>query len=108
MLFPLFAVHGSKGSVRCNPNRESLYGLLLLVRVVRVVRGSWNLKQSVPCSSDTVQGREGRKETGVSAIFPCSRRSRVSRFIELGVGGGVSPGDGGCVSRLPESGRWRR
>ena len=61
MLFPLFAVHGSKGSVRCNPNRESLYGLLLLVRVVRVVRGSWNLKGSVPCSPEEVLEGEGGK-----------------------------------------------
>lgn len=71
--------------VRSNFNRET--------------RENREQKGSVPCSSDTVQGREGRKETGVSAIFPCSRRSRVSRFMELGGGGGVSPGDGGCVSR---------
>ena len=29
-----------KRSVRCKSNRERLYGLLLLVRAVRVVRGS--------------------------------------------------------------------
>ena len=100
-----------------------------LVRVVRVVRGSWKLngvslvdlkwfagesKEKVPLPSrvgtesregrrspcscrsrcsrfmeikrsvrgrfDTVQGREGRKETGVSAVIPRSRRSRCSRF----------------------------
>ena len=62
----------------------------------------------IPLTSEILEKNEWRKETGVSAIFPCSRRSRVSRFIELGGEGGVSPGDGGCVSRPPESGRWRR
>ena len=31
-----------KRSVRCNPNRESFYGLFFLVRTLRVVRGSRN------------------------------------------------------------------
>ena len=33
-----------KRSVRCNPNRESIYGLFFLVRTLRVVRGSGNSK----------------------------------------------------------------
>ena len=33
-----------KRSVRCNPNRESFYGLFFLVRTLRVVRGSGNSK----------------------------------------------------------------
>ena len=53
--FALFAVHVSNRSVHCNSHREtdenpeSLYGLFLLVCALRVFRGSWNLKRSVPC-----------------------------------------------------------
>ena len=44
--FALFAVHVSNRSVHCNSHREtdenpeSLYGLFLLVRALRIVRGS--------------------------------------------------------------------
>ena len=74
-------------------NRENLYGLLLLVRVVRVVRGSCfsprvfvviltakcakiaNKKGSVPCSPETVPGRERGKENGVSpVVFGLTKR----------------------------------
>ena len=66
-----------KRSVRWNPNRESLYCLLLLVRAVRVVRGSWKLngvslvdlkwfagesKEKVPLPSRVgTESREGRR-----------------------------------------------
>ena len=89
-----------KRSVRCNPNRESFYGLFFLVRTLRVVRGSRNSKgvsvvdsnrerrenreqkRSVPCSSKAVPAREGRKIYGVSAGI-CSYPSRCTRFKEF-------------------------
>ena len=74
-------------------NCESLYGLFLLVRAVCVVRGSWNSKGvsiviltakgaktankkgSVPCSPETVPGRERGKENGVSpVVFGLTKR----------------------------------
>ena len=70
-----------KRSVRWNPNRESLYCLLLLVRVVRVVRGSWNLKGSVPCSPLNFPRRERSpfppKKWSVRCIF--NRETRENR-----------------------------
>ena len=65
--FALFAVHVSNRSVHRNSNREthenheSLYGLFLLVRALRIVRGSWNLKGSVPCSPCSSKSAEPRR-----------------------------------------------
>ena len=69
-------VPGEKGakrkcSVSCKSNRESLYGLFLSVRAVRVVRGSWNLKRSVRCNSLKFN-REMRENREQKGSVPCS------------------------------------
>ena len=94
--FALFAVHEFKESVCCNFHRESLYGLLLLVRTLRGVRGSRNSKgvsvvdsnrerrenreqkRSVPCRSEAVPGGKERKENGVSPVVFGQAKKGVS------------------------------
>ena len=75
-----------KRSVRCNfyretlENRKSLYGLFLLVRAVRVVRGSWNSKG---VSVGIFTAKCAKTEKVCLSAFPRSYRSRCSRFIEF-------------------------
>ena len=57
-------------------NRESFYGLLLLVRAVRVVRGSWHLKGVSPGRPNR-EMRDNRKT--IYGLFFLVRTVRVVR-----------------------------
>ena len=107
-----------KGSVRYNFHREmrenrekfmwSISPCSCRSRASRFKK----FKRSVRGRFDTVQGREGRKETGVSAVIPRSRRSRCSRFrkfklrvrwnVEAGLDVGESLGVSGAKKNLPD------
>ena len=82
VLFVFFAVQEIDRVFVINLTAESFYCLFLFVRVVRVVRGSWNLKRSVPC-----------------------RRQAPFMEGEAGVGGIVraSPAPGEAFCSLPRS-----
>ena len=75
-------------SVRCNSNRESLYGLFFLVRTVSVVRGSWNSTGVSPggllflrgvggrCGS--IRGGEGEGVPQLFTFHPLRRKATLS------------------------------
>ena len=76
-----------KRSVRWNPNRESLYCLLLLVRVVRVVRGSRNSNR-VSVGMSRRCGLGVGESCGVESKKKTCPTTKEGRRAGLGVKGG--------------------
>ena len=83
-------------------NRESFYALLLLVRTLRVVRGSWNSK-GVSVVIFTVKWAKTANKKGSASGSLSSTLRKVCRK-----GSALNPGQQECFLSLPSYHRWLR